>query len=97
MRDAIGWASSIILLLTFAKQIHKQWQDRSSDGVSPWLFAGEIASAAGFLAYSVLLHNIVYLVTNSLMILNCIAGLIITLYHRRHAPRQQRPHSPARA
>ena len=40
MVDAIGWASSLILVLTIAKQIFKQWQAGSSEGVSIWLFIG---------------------------------------------------------
>jgi MtN3 and saliva related transmembrane protein len=83
MPDIIGWISSCILLVTIARQVYKQFRDRTSRGVSKWLFIGEIASAIGFLTYSILLGITVYIVTNSIMVLNAIAGLAITLHHRR--------------
>ena len=52
MTEAIGWGSSLILLLTIARQIHKQWRDRTSAGVSVWLFVGQLAASGGFIAYS---------------------------------------------
>jgi MtN3 and saliva related transmembrane protein len=83
MPDIIGWISSCILLVTIGQQVYKQFRDGTSRGVSKWLFIGELASAVGFLTYSVLLGITVYIVTNSVMVLNAIAGLAITLYHRR--------------
>jgi MtN3 and saliva related transmembrane protein len=83
MPDIIGWISSCILLVTIGQQVYKQFRDGTSLGVSKWLFIGELASAVGFLTYSVLLGITVYIVTNSVMVLNAIAGLAITLYHRR--------------
>jgi MtN3 and saliva related transmembrane protein len=83
MPDVIGWISSCILLVTIGQQVYKQFRDGTSRGVSKWLFIGELASAVGFLTYSVLLGITVYIVTNSVMVLNAIAGLAITLYHRR--------------
>jgi MtN3 and saliva related transmembrane protein len=83
MPDVIGWISSSILLVTISQQVYKQFRDGTSRGVSKWLFIGELASALGFLTYSILLGITVYIVTNSLMVLNAIAGLVITLHHRR--------------
>ncbi|HXG68756.1 MAG TPA: hypothetical protein VNO70_26905, partial [Blastocatellia bacterium] len=62
MTEAIGWTSSIILLLTVGRQVYKQWQERSSEGVSKWLFIGQITASAGFLVYSWLLDNWVFVV-----------------------------------
>jgi MtN3 and saliva related transmembrane protein len=83
MPDIIGWISSCILLVTIGQQVYKQFRDGTSRGVSKWLFVGELASALGFLTYSILLGITVYILTNSAMVLNAIAGLAITLYHRR--------------
>jgi MtN3 and saliva related transmembrane protein len=83
MPDIIGWISSCILLVTIGQQVYKQFRDGTSRGVSKWLFVGELASALGFLTYSILLGITVYIVTNSVMVLNAIAGLAITLHHRR--------------
>lgn len=77
--DAIGWASSLILVITIGKQIFKQWRAGSSEGVSIWLFIGQLAASAGFTIYSWLVHNWVFVVTNSLMLLNAMIGYAITL------------------
>ena len=83
MTEAIGWASSFILVLTIAKQVYKQWHEGSSEGVSRWLFVGQIAASLGFTVYSWLVNNWVFVVTNSLMLLNGLLGLLIVLRHRR--------------
>jgi MtN3 and saliva related transmembrane protein len=83
MTEAVGWASSIILVLTIAKQVYKQWHEGSSEGVSKWLFIGQMAASLGFTIYSWLVNNWVFVVTNSLMLLNGLAGLGIVLHHRR--------------
>lgn len=83
MTDAIGWASSFVLLLTLFHQVRKQWREGSSEGVSVWLFAGQIAASSGFTIYSVLVANWVFVVTNALLILNALAGWLIVMRHRR--------------
>ena len=76
--EAIGWTSSLILVLTLARQVHKQWKEQTSVGVSIWLFAGQIAASAGFTIYSILVHNWVFVVTNGLMVANGLVGFMIT-------------------
>ena len=85
MTEVIGWASSAVLLLTIGKQIHKQWHDDSSKGVSKWLFIGQFTASAGFTVYSFMVRNWVFVVTNFVMTLSAVAGLLIVLYHRRRA------------
>jgi uncharacterized protein with PQ loop repeat len=87
MTEVIGWASSFILVLTIAKQVYKQWQEGTSEGVSKWLFIGQMAASTGFTIYSWLVHNWVFVVTNALMLLNGLAGLFIVLHHRRREQR----------
>lgn len=84
----IGWGSSLILLATVAKQVYKQWQAGTSEGVSKWLFFGQIAASVGFLVYSILIIKWVFIVTNSLMILNSLVGIAIIFYHRRRENNQ---------
>jgi len=81
--EVVGWVSSGILVLTIAKQIYKQWQEGSSEGVSKWLFVGQIAASLGFTVYSWLVNNWVFVVTNSIMLINGLLGLGIVLHHRR--------------
>ncbi|HVF45745.1 MAG TPA: hypothetical protein VM936_22145 [Pyrinomonadaceae bacterium] len=85
--EAVGWVSSGILVLTIAKQVYKQWQEGSSEGVSKWLFVGQIAASLGFTVYSWLVSNWVFVVTNALMLCNGLLGLMIVLHHRRRERR----------
>jgi uncharacterized protein with PQ loop repeat len=83
MRDVIGWVSSFVLVLTLGKQVYKQYRSGSSEGVSRWLFVGQLAASAGFTVYSVMLGSYVFVVTNGLMVLNALAGLAIWHHHQR--------------
>jgi MtN3 and saliva related transmembrane protein len=91
--EAVGWISSGVLVLTIAKQVYKQWREGSSEGVSKWLFVGQIAASLGFTVYSWLVSNWVFVVTNALMLCNGLLGLLIVLHHRR---RERRDGSAAR-
>ncbi len=88
MTEAIGWISSAILVLTIGKQVYKQWHEDSSEGVSKWLFVGQISASLGFTIYSWLVKNWVFVVTNSLMLLNGTLGLLIVLHHRRRTQKR---------
>ncbi|MFN7945326.1 MAG: hypothetical protein U0Z53_08245 [Blastocatellia bacterium] len=89
MTEAIGWISSVILLLTIGKQVWKQWQEGSSQGVSKWLFIGQIAASTGFSLYSWLLRNPIFIITNLLLLLSAVAGLCIVLWQRRRTAQQR--------
>jgi hypothetical protein len=80
-------------VLTIAKQVYKQWREGSSEGVSKWLFVGQMAASLGFTVYSWLVSNWVFVVTNALMLCNGLLGLLIVLHHRR---RERREGSAAR-
>ena len=81
--ELVGWLSSCILVATIAKQVYKQWREGASENVSRWLFVGQLAASCGFTVYSWLVRNWVFVVTNGVMILNAVAGLLIVLHHRR--------------
>ena len=83
MTEGIGWLSSFILVLTIGKQVHKQWKSGSSQGVSKWLFVGQITASVGFTLYSVLVHNWVFVVTNALLLVSALIGGFIVIQHRR--------------
>ncbi|MDB5806511.1 MAG: small rane protein [Betaproteobacteria bacterium] len=72
--EAIGWASSLILLATIVRQVYKQWRERSSEGVSRWLFIGQTAASVGFSIYSYLLGSWVFLFTNLAMLASALVG-----------------------
>ena len=81
--DLIGWLSSAILLATIARQVYTQWRDRNSQGVSRWLFVGQIAASTGFVIYSAMLKNWVFVATNAFMLVTAIIGQLIDWRNRR--------------
>ena len=80
MIEVLGWICSFVLLLTLVKQVHKQWKDENSEGLSKWLFIGQLAASVGFVIYSYSVGNWVFAVTNGLLTINNIIG--IYLYFR---------------
>ncbi len=83
MTELIGWASAAILMLTLGRQAWLQWRERRTRGVSRWLFAGQIAASSGFVVYSWLLSNWVFVVTNALILVTALAGEAVYLRNRR--------------
>lgn len=81
--DIIGWIASGILILTLGRQTWRQWSDPDPRGVSHWLFAGQIAASVGFIAYSWLLDNWVFIVTNTLILVTAITGQVVFLRAER--------------
>lgn len=88
MTELIGWFSSVVLLLTIGSQVAKQWRSGSSEGVSRWLFVGQVTASFGFTTYSWLVGNWVFVVTNSLLLASALVGFAITVRHRRAERRQ---------
>lgn len=91
MTEIIGWASSLILLATLVKQVYKQWSEGTGEGVSKWLFIGQLAASVGFTAYSYLVGNWVFTVTNGLLTVNNVMGILLYFYFRKNA----KPRKPA--
>ncbi|MGI8495340.1 MAG: SemiSWEET family transporter [Pyrinomonadaceae bacterium] len=85
MTDIIGWASSFILLLTLIKQVYKQWKDGETEGVSKWLFIGQLLASIGFTIYSYLVGNWVFTITNGLLTINNIIGICLYFYFRKNS------------
>lgn len=83
MKDAVGWASSLVLVLTIAKQVHKQWRAGTSEGISHWLYVGQLVASVGFTVYSVLVRDPVFVVTNGVLALSALAGMVIFFHQRR--------------
>ena len=88
MPDAVGWAASAVLLATLARQTWRQWKDPDPRGVSHWLFVGQIAASTGFVVYSWLVGNWVFIVTNALILATAIVGQLVDLRSRRLAARR---------
>ena len=70
----IGWAAAVVLLLTLGRQVWKEWDEGTTRGLSRWLFLGQIAASLGFVAYSWLKRDWVFVVTNVLILATAIVG-----------------------
>lgn len=81
----IGWTASAILIVTLGRQVFVQWRDRSSEGVSSWLFIGQITASIGFAIYSGLIGNRIFILTNCLLILTALIGQYVSWRNRRAA------------
>ena len=88
MTEVLGWLSSFVLVLTIGRQVHRQWRSGHSEGVSIWLFVGQMVASTGFTIYSALVDNWVFVVTNAMMLVFAIAGFVIVKSHRRKSARQ---------
>lgn len=89
MTEIIGWISSIVLIATIGKQVYKQWKEGKSGGVSKWLYAGQIVASLGFAIYSYLVGNWVFIFTNSVMVLNGVAGFLINRHLKNREEKAQ--------
>ena len=78
--EALGWLCSIVLLATLVKQVHKQWKSKTSEGISKWLFVGQLFASVGFTIYSYSTGSWVFAFTNAMLTINNVIG--ITLYYR---------------
>jgi uncharacterized protein with PQ loop repeat len=80
--ELIGWSSSFILLITIAVQVRRQWQSGSNKGVSKWLFIGQLAASVGFLIFSILTGSMVFAITNAMLTLGNLCGIVIYFKNR---------------
>ena len=85
--DFIGWGASAILIATLARQVYTQWRERTTEGVSRWLFIGQLCASIGFTIYSAMVGNGVFVFTNAVLLLTAIVGQLIYRRNRRLAER----------
>ena len=90
MTEIIGWASSLILLLTLIKQVYKQWKDGETEGISSLLFIGQFLSSIGFTIYSFLVSNWVFTITNGILAVNNIVGVCLYFYFLNNPLKKKR-------
>ena len=83
MTESLGWISSLILSVTLFLQIRKQWKEKTSHGVSHWLFAGQVVAEIGFIIYSVLVENWVFAATNVVLLIENFVGLWVTIHFKK--------------
>ncbi|HEY8538457.1 MAG TPA: hypothetical protein VIL28_06290 [Steroidobacteraceae bacterium] len=88
--DWLGWASSMVLLATLTRQVYSQWRQRTVAGVSSWLFVGQLTASSGFLIYSFLVENWVFVFTNAALLVTAVVGQLIYKRNERLAAREAR-------
>lgn len=81
--DIIGWCSTVILVATVGRQAYTQWKSGSTAGMSHWLFIGQFAASLGFVIYSYLLDNIVFVVSNLFLLAIASVGQWLYLRNRK--------------
>jgi MtN3 and saliva related transmembrane protein len=83
--DMLGWASSVILLATLLRQVYTEWRTHATAGLSKWLFIGQCTASAGYIWYSFLLHNWVYVSSNIAILLTAVLGECLYMRNRQAA------------
>ena len=83
LTELIGWAAAAILVATIGRQVYTQWRAGTTDGVSKWLFVGQVSASTGFVVYSWLLRDWVFVATNAVMLATAVLGQCIYLRNRR--------------
>lgn len=95
MTTWIGWLSSALLLFTIGSQTWKQWRTERYEGVSPWLFVGQSLASTGFLVYSVLRGDPVFIAVNAMMLVAALIGLGVLVRNARRAQRARGEPEPS--
>jgi uncharacterized protein with PQ loop repeat len=81
--DLLGWAATVVLIATLVRQIYTQHKAGSTEGVSTWLFIGQITASLLFILYSAVLGSTVFVVTNSLILLTAVVGQVLAMRRRK--------------
>ena len=94
LTNLIGWCATLILLLTVFSQVYEQWRTHSVRGVSHWLFAGQLAASTGFVIYSILQGDWVFVASNAMLLITALVGQLLFLRNRRQSTdeQEQSPH-----
>lgn len=86
--DLIGWISALILVATISRQVYTEWRTRSIEGLSKWLFIGQLSASIGFTIYSYLVENWVFVFANFFIFLTAVAGQFVYMRNKRLAERR---------
>lgn len=96
LTEIIGWVSALILAMTLSRQVYSQWRSGKSEGVSHWLFIGQCAASVGFVIYSYLVENWVFVAVNVFILMIAVVGQFIYLRNKRHAASRAGSSKPLR-
>lgn len=88
--DMIGWICALILVATISRQVYTEWRTGSIEGLSKWLFVGQLCASLGFTVYSYLVENWVFVFANFFIFLTAVVGQCIYVRNRHLAERDGR-------
>jgi MtN3 and saliva related transmembrane protein len=88
LTEVVGWISAVILAMTLSRQVYSQWRSGKSEGVSHWLFIGQCAASVGFVIYSYLVENWVFVAVNAFILMTAVVGQFVYLRNRRGGARK---------
>ncbi|MGH6624493.1 MAG: hypothetical protein ACREBN_10995 [Burkholderiaceae bacterium] len=91
MTEFIGWCAATILLATIIRQVYAQWKSGTAQGLSKWLFIGQLTASILFSVYSLLLANWVFLTSNLMLMVVAVAGQCLYLRNKKHDARKSTP------
>ena len=80
--DWIGWLSTAVLVATVGRQAFTQWKSDSTAGVSRWLYVGQLVTSSGYVIYSFLLGNWVFVVSNLFLLVIAAVGQVLLIRNR---------------
>jgi uncharacterized protein with PQ loop repeat len=66
--NILGWSATFVLLVTLLAQIRRELRSGKVDEISPLLFMGQCVASVLFLAYSALAGNLVFIVSNAMIL-----------------------------
>ncbi|MBM3416832.1 MAG: hypothetical protein FJY20_10420 [Bacteroidetes bacterium] len=78
----LGYAACAVTALTFLPQVVKTWKEKSAKNVSLLMFIIAFINEIMWIAYGVLRHDNVIIITNVIMITLCSAMIGLKLKYR---------------
>jgi uncharacterized protein with PQ loop repeat len=81
--DWVGWFSTVVLVLTVGRQAYTQWKEKTTAGVSHWLFIGQLVASTGFVVYSLLLDNVVFVISNLFLLVIAVFGQVMYMRNKK--------------
>jgi MtN3 and saliva related transmembrane protein len=86
--EPLGWLASLILLSTIGRQIWRQAHAPTVEGVSKWLFIGQMMASVLYLVYSILVKNPVFIASNAALLIAGITGQVIYLQRKKRSGKE---------
>jgi MtN3 and saliva related transmembrane protein len=78
----LGYAACAVTALTFLPQVIKTWKEKSAKNVSLMMFVIAFINEVMWIAYGVLRHDNVIIVTNVIMITMCSIMISLKLKYK---------------